>query len=203
MTYILYRYRVWKFCIFHEIKIERYRFRSVCQRITKFGMPFAKLPTIYTWPVCPYWCDFSLRSLHFELVSWGGGWRPGFLLGRGSYGTVHEAISTAEQKDFQKPIAIKSASLSKSYTLQKEAQVLESFISVPEILQCHGSEVTVEDNGESFFNLLLECAPHAVLLPTWSIKSLSWIQTSEQKSTSECYWGAFLVYIERDLFTVI
>lgn len=150
-------------------------------------MPFAKLPTIYTWPVCPYWCDFSLRSLHFELVSWGGGWRPGFLLGRGSYGTVHEAISIAEQKDFQKPIAIKSASLSKSYTLQKEAQVLESSISVPEILQCHGSEVTVEDNGESFFNLLLECAPHAVLLPTWSIKSLSWIQTSQQKSTSECY----------------
>ncbi|KAJ1382656.1 Protein kinase domain [Sesbania bispinosa] len=84
------------------------------------------------------------------------------VIGSGSYGTVYEAINSSPEKDSLKSIAIKSAPLSKPYELHREGQILNSFLCAPEIVQSHGSNVTMED-GKWVYNLHLEYAPFGTL----------------------------------------
>lgn len=78
--------------------------------------------------------------------------------------TVYLAVSKAVQKDFAKPIIIKSTRLGMLLSpLQTEDRVLNSFFAIPEIIQSHGHEITREDNGMPMFNLFLEHAPHGTL----------------------------------------
>lgn len=81
-------------------------------------------------------------------------WIRGDLLGRGSFGTVNLAF-----RNLQNPLvmAVKSALLSKSSSLEKEREVLEKLQECPQIVGCFGHDTTVE-NGQIFYNLFLEYA---------------------------------------------
>ncbi|RWR86335.1 mitogen-activated protein kinase kinase kinase 2-like protein [Cinnamomum micranthum f. kanehirae] len=85
-------------------------------------------------------------------------WIRGALLGRGSFGTVNLAFNLTK-RDLQTPkiMAVKSAILSQSSSLEKEREVLEKLQDCPQILSCFGHDITVV-NGKLFYNLFLEYA---------------------------------------------
>lgn len=77
------------------------------------------------------------------------------VLGRGSYGTVHLAISTNTNSSSTGLLAIKSAALEHSFSLMKEAEILQEFVNCPEVVRGLGFDLSLE-NGLWFYNLLLE-----------------------------------------------
>ncbi|KAK9279641.1 hypothetical protein L1049_013320 [Liquidambar formosana] len=92
---------------------------------------------------------------------YGRTWSRGCLVGQGSFGSVFIAT-------LKKPIppyinlppymAVKSAEVSVSGSLQREKQVLDNLRRCPHIIRCFGEELTVTGNGESIFNIFLEYA---------------------------------------------
>lgn len=84
------------------------------------------------------------------------------VLGRGSYGTVHLAISTNTNSSSTGLLAIKSAALEHSFSLMKEAEILQEFVNCPEVVRGLGFDLSLE-NGLWFYNLLLEYAPGGTL----------------------------------------
>ncbi|KAK6911190.1 Protein kinase domain [Dillenia turbinata] len=89
----------------------------------------------------------------------GVSWRRGCLIGKGSFGRVYLGYSKSQNKNAFCPyppvMAVKSAEISDSATLQKEKETLFNLQS-PNILTCFGEEITTSDNGSSIYNLLLE-----------------------------------------------
>ncbi|KAI4296246.1 hypothetical protein L6164_036219 [Bauhinia variegata] len=82
------------------------------------------------------------------------------ILGRGSSASVFRAVSHGGRLT----VAVKATSyLHCVLSLQKEEHILKTFRGCPEIVQCYGSQITVE-NGVSVHNLFLEYAPHGTLL---------------------------------------
>jgi serine/threonine protein kinase len=78
-------------------------------------------------------------------------------LGRGSYGKVHLAVCTNSYPSFGL-IAVKSAILEHSFSLLKEAKILKRFVDCSEIVRCFGVDLSVDQRGQRFYNLLLEYA---------------------------------------------
>lgn len=87
-------------------------------------------------------------------------WEPVKALGQGSCASVFLARSTMDPLDY---FAVKVARLrNKSSLLSWEKNILKHFIGCPEIVQCLGSEVTL--NGDHLlYNLKLEYAAGGTL----------------------------------------
>lgn len=76
-------------------------------------------------------------------------WEPVKVLGKGSCASVFLAKSTMDPLHY---FAVKVARLRNNSSLSWEKKILKHFIGCPEIVQCLGSEVTL--NGEiTFFTI--------------------------------------------------
>ena len=91
----------------------------------------------------------------------GDSWLKTHVLGKGAYGTVFLATNAYSQS--HPHIAVKSAVISYSSSLEKEKKLLSILDCYPYIIQCFGNQNTIED-GHKFYNLLLEYAPGGSLL---------------------------------------
>ena len=87
-----------------------------------------------------------------------GLWERGPLLGKGAFGSVFLAKPTSKFRSFPSLMAVKSAEISVSATLQKEKEVFDNVQGYPFVIHCFGEDSTVEDNGDMVYNLLLEYA---------------------------------------------
>ncbi|KAB1214432.1 Mitogen-activated protein kinase kinase kinase 2 [Morella rubra] len=60
-------------------------------------------------------------------------------------------------------MAVKSAEVSVSGSLQKEKEVLDNVKGCPHVISCFGEEITIQENGQMVYNLLLEYASGGTL----------------------------------------
>ncbi|XP_050234580.1 mitogen-activated protein kinase kinase kinase 20-like [Mercurialis annua] len=91
-------------------------------------------------------------------------WRRGNLLGEGGYGSVHSATLKKPNSLYPSLMAVKSAELPESASLQKETEIYNTFQNnCPYILQFYGEETTTPTSGFVFYNLLLEYASGGTL----------------------------------------
>ncbi|KAF9599984.1 hypothetical protein IFM89_002019 [Coptis chinensis] len=89
-------------------------------------------------------------------------WVRGEIIGKGSFSSVYLATPSKDFNESHPLMAVKSASVSKSSLLQREKEILSQFLDCPQILHCFGEDYTIE-NGDGFYNLLLEFAPRGNL----------------------------------------
>lgn len=80
-------------------------------------------------------------------------WVKGQLVGRGSFATVHLAATTNGSI-----LAVKSAPLSQSHSLQTEEQILSHLHSCPRVVSCYGHDIG-KDAAGAVYNLFLEYVP--------------------------------------------
>ncbi|KDP32595.1 hypothetical protein JCGZ_13145 [Jatropha curcas] len=95
----------------------------------------------------------TLESSH------GVSWVRLFLLGKGGFGSVFYAERKEPLKqdsDLPFQMAVKSAKMDRSSSLQYEKQVFSDLGTSPYVVRCYGDEVTEISNGEKIYNLLLE-----------------------------------------------
>ncbi|KAL2521499.1 mitogen-activated protein kinase kinase kinase 21 [Forsythia ovata] len=88
-------------------------------------------------------------------------WKKHQILGSGSFGTVYVA-SPSNEPNSTNVIAVKSASFPHSYLLKKETNFLYELRGCPEIVQCFGDDISVENNKE-VYNVMQEFAPGGIL----------------------------------------
>ncbi|KAJ4840297.1 hypothetical protein Tsubulata_028286 [Turnera subulata] len=98
-----------------------------------------------------------------EEGSWNHGvvWSRGPLIGRGGFGSVYLAnLKNPRSRNSCYPpvMAVKSAEVSVSSSLQKEKEVFDNLIGCPQIIKCFGEEVTTTKGREMVYNVLLEYA---------------------------------------------
>nr|XP_016472334.1 PREDICTED: mitogen-activated protein kinase kinase kinase YODA-like [Nicotiana tabacum] len=89
----------------------------------------------------------------------GVSWYRGAMLGKGSFGHVYLAkLKNTRSKNGYLPsvMAVKSAEVSISGSIQKEREVLNNIKGCPYIIRCYGDETTTGENGMMVYNLLLE-----------------------------------------------
>lgn len=89
----------------------------------------------------------------------GVSWIRGSMIGKGSFGCVYLATSRnprSRYSYFPSVMAVKSAEVSASGSIQKEREVLSNVKGCSDIIRCFGEETTVGVNGAMVFNLLLE-----------------------------------------------
>ncbi|GER48516.1 heat shock 70 kDa protein, partial [Striga asiatica] len=89
----------------------------------------------------------------------GVAWIRGPIIGKGSFGRVYTATlknPRPKYSCFPAVMAVKSAEISRSGTIQKEREVMSNLNSSPYLIKCFGEETTVGDNGIMAYNLLLE-----------------------------------------------
>lgn len=102
------------------------------------------------------------ESLYNHGVSW---WR-GRLIGKGGFGSVYLANlkkPKSRNRMYPQVMAVKSAEVSVSSSLQKEKEVFNHLYGCPYILECYGEEITTNKDGEMIYNLLLEYASGGTL----------------------------------------
>ncbi|KAL5566240.1 hypothetical protein UlMin_029404 [Ulmus minor] len=83
-------------------------------------------------------------------------WKKVKVLGFGSFATVFLGISK-DSAGLSKLIAIKSAFLSESSSLQDENEIFKKFKDCPEIVKYYGAELSIEE-GNQIYNLFFEFA---------------------------------------------
>nr|GMD22616.1 mitogen-activated protein kinase kinase kinase NPK1-like [Ipomoea batatas] len=88
-----------------------------------------------------------------------GTWEKHNFLGSGSYGQVHLAVLKPARK---MEMAVKSAAIQDSSSLEREGVFLDALRDCPFIVQCFGEDVSVE-HGQHMYNLLLEYASGGTL----------------------------------------
>ncbi|KAL3815070.1 hypothetical protein ACJIZ3_016338 [Penstemon smallii] len=98
-------------------------------------------------------------------------WTRGKTLGRGGFAFVSNA-KTHNNHRFPSIIAVKSAKVLESKSLSKEKELLDQFKACPCIINCYGDDLTIE-NGEQFYNILLEYASGGCLADRITDKGLS------------------------------
>ncbi|KAK4587821.1 hypothetical protein RGQ29_019000 [Quercus rubra] len=104
-----------------------------------------------------------------EASSYGNGetWVRGPLLGKGAFGSVFLANSKKPKSRFHcfpSTMAVKSAEVSLSASLQKEKEVHNNVQGCPFVIHCFGEEITTQENGENMvYNLLFEYASGGTL----------------------------------------
>ncbi|KAL5730565.1 hypothetical protein ACHQM5_003370 [Ranunculus cassubicifolius] len=95
----------------------------------------------------------------------GRSWVRVKIIGRGNYSTVSLAKSrnkrarrskNSKAYEFPSLMAVKSAEISESASLQKERRILGELQECPYVVRCYGEEFTDEKNGNMVYNLLLE-----------------------------------------------
>lgn len=88
-------------------------------------------------------------------------WLRGRLIGKGSFGSVFIAFLKRPNSKFSifpPAMAVKSAEISDSETLQKEKQTYDNLKRCNSLIKCFGEEITTDDNHRMIYNLLLEFA---------------------------------------------
>ncbi|KAF9686280.1 hypothetical protein SADUNF_Sadunf03G0142300 [Salix dunnii] len=91
----------------------------------------------------------------------GVAWSRGPLIGKGGFGSVYLASlrNPKSRNGYYPPVmAVKSAEVSASCSLQKEKEVFNCLNGCPFIIKCFGEETTCNKDGEMFYNVLLEYA---------------------------------------------
>ncbi|XP_052174497.1 mitogen-activated protein kinase kinase kinase 20-like [Diospyros lotus] len=86
-------------------------------------------------------------------------WSRGALIGKGSFGSVYLANSKKPRSRYgfyPVVMAVKSAEVSASGSIQKEREVLNNIGRCPYIIRCFGEEITTGSHGEMVYNLLME-----------------------------------------------
>lgn len=89
----------------------------------------------------------------------GVAWLRGSMIGKGSFGSVFLATLKKPKSRYSylpPVIAVKSAEVSVSCSIQKEREVLNNVKGCPNVIRCFGEETTRGENGEMAYNLLLE-----------------------------------------------
>ncbi|KAI3463483.1 hypothetical protein Pfo_020146 [Paulownia fortunei] len=89
----------------------------------------------------------------------GVAWFRGSMIGKGGFGCVYLATlknPRSKYSYFPSVMAVKSAEVSVSGSIQKEREVLSNVKGCPDIIRCFGEETTMGDNGAMVYNLLLE-----------------------------------------------
>lgn len=89
----------------------------------------------------------------------GVAWCRGEMLGKGSFGSVYFATLKKPRSKyccFPPVMAVKSAEVSVSGSIQKEKEVFSQVKGCANIIRCYGEETTVGENGTMAYNLLLE-----------------------------------------------
>ncbi|XP_022152305.1 ribosomal protein S6 kinase alpha-5-like [Momordica charantia] len=89
-----------------------------------------------------------------------GTWTRVMVLGEGSHGIVFLAKPTMGPIYY---VAVKVAFITKSSSLVIEKDILQHFIGCPEIIQCIGDEITLEESSLCY-NLILEYAAGGTLV---------------------------------------
>ncbi|XP_057995017.1 mitogen-activated protein kinase kinase kinase 17-like [Hevea brasiliensis] len=87
-------------------------------------------------------------------------WVRGKCLGKRSYGSIFLAIPT---NIISPPLAVKSALIIDSFSLQKELKILLSLFGSEGFIQCY-RDCLSHENGMTIYNLLLEYAPGGSLV---------------------------------------
>ncbi|GMP95249.1 hypothetical protein CsSME_00044362 [Camellia sinensis var. sinensis] len=88
-------------------------------------------------------------------------WRRGKILGKGGSAMVYVAavvLPTRSNDLLPSLMAVKSAPFYKSRCLAKEERLLSDFADCPHIIRCFGEDLTIEEDGEQWYNILLEYA---------------------------------------------
>ncbi|GFZ04012.1 mitogen-activated protein kinase kinase kinase 21 [Actinidia rufa] len=86
-------------------------------------------------------------------------WFRGSMIGKGSFGSVYLANLKKPRSRFgcfPAVMAVKSAEISVSGSIQKEREALSNIGRCPNVIRCFGDEITTGENGEMVYNLLLE-----------------------------------------------
>ncbi|KAK9048637.1 hypothetical protein SSX86_032397 [Deinandra increscens subsp. villosa] len=101
------------------------------------------------------------RSKHEDWKTYGDGvaWFRGAIIGKGSFGRVFIAnLKNPKSRYSSYPpiMAVKSAEVSASGSIQKEKEVMDNIRGCPNVIKCFGEETTNGDNGQMVYNLLLE-----------------------------------------------
>lgn len=89
----------------------------------------------------------------------GVSWFRGAIIGKGSFGCVFLGILKKPKSKYNSypPImAVKSAEVSVSGSIQKEKEVMDNIRGCPNVIKCFGEEITNGKNGQMVYNLLLE-----------------------------------------------
>ncbi|KAI3761470.1 hypothetical protein L1987_51887 [Smallanthus sonchifolius] len=89
----------------------------------------------------------------------GVSWFRGAMIGKGSFGRVFVANlkNLKSRYSLYPPImAVKSADVSASGSIQKEKEVMDNICGCGNIIKCFGEEVTTGESGQMVYNLLLE-----------------------------------------------
>ncbi|XP_065868409.1 mitogen-activated protein kinase kinase kinase 20-like [Euphorbia lathyris] len=124
-----------------------------------------------------------------NLSNYGVSWRRGPLIGKGGFGSVYLAnLKKPKSKNgyFPQVMAIKSAQVSSSTSLQKEKEVFEHLHGCPYILGCYGEETTTTKNGEMIYNVLLEYASGGTLADLIKKSGHSGLPESDVRRYTRC-----------------
>lgn len=119
----------------------------------------------------------------------GRAWVRSSMIGRGGFGRVYRATqkNPNSRNTFLPPVmAVKSAEVSSSGSIQKERQAYCNLGESPYIIKCYGDEMTVGCNGASVFNLLLEYCSGGTLSDRMKQCGGNGLAESEVKSHTRC-----------------
>ncbi|KAK1433996.1 hypothetical protein QVD17_10914 [Tagetes erecta] len=89
----------------------------------------------------------------------GVAWFRGAMIGKGSFGCVFVASlknPKARYSSYPSVMAVKSAEVSVSGSIQKEKEVMDNIRGCRNVIKCFGEEITNGENGQMVYNLLLE-----------------------------------------------
>ncbi|KAK9287960.1 hypothetical protein L1049_016405 [Liquidambar formosana] len=93
-------------------------------------------------------------------------WLRGSMIGQGTFGCVYLATLKKPNSRYSylpPTMAVKSAEVSVSASLQKEIEVLYNLQGCHHVVNCFAEEITSGEHGEMIYNLLLEYASGGTL----------------------------------------
>ncbi|XP_071712361.1 mitogen-activated protein kinase kinase kinase 20-like [Rutidosis leptorrhynchoides] len=108
----------------------------------------------------------DLKIVQKNMYGDGVAWFRGEIIGKGSYGYVFKVNlkNPNYRYSLYPPImAVKSAEMSVSYSIQKEKQIMDNVRGCPNVIKCYGDEITDDENNQMVYNMLLEYASGGTL----------------------------------------
>ncbi|XP_071711353.1 mitogen-activated protein kinase kinase kinase 20-like [Rutidosis leptorrhynchoides] len=118
-------------------------------------------------------------------------WVRGKTIGHGSFAAVSLAKPINQNSEFPSLIAVKTCGVSLSDSLSNEGQVLQQLKDCPQIINCYGDSMTIENN-EKLYNLALEYASGGALSD--KVKSLRLSENEVRKYTCSILKGVEFIH---------